>query len=123
MTEYIVHAGSRTVLAASECHYVYQDGYYDEEAILASTAHPQSVWVLHISHRHGDDVTLHASFESAWRSVVDFAAMYWDRDAAVNIGADEPVPFPEHDEQAVVDGYFDGNEYEFYEIEQHQVQA
>lgn len=121
MTAYVVHDGTGTVLAASECRYVYMDGEHDEDAVLASKDRYQAIWVVHISHRHGDDISIHASYEGAWRAVVDFAAMYWDDDAAVNIHGDVSVPFPEDDEQAVVDGYFDGNEHEFYEIEQRLV--
>lgn len=124
MTErcYIVHAGSQTVLAADECHYVYHDGEYDEEAILASKDRAQTVWVLHISHRHGDEITLHATYDSAWKELVEFAGNYWDDDAAVNRLENEPKPLPEKD-QEIVDGYFDGNEYEFYEIEKRLVRA
>lgn len=124
MTTYIVHDGSGTVLDVGECRYVYRpiDEEYDEDAILASEDNHQWVWVLHISHRHDDDISVHATFESAWRAVVDWCSMYWDHDAAINIHSDDPVPFPEEDEQAIINGYFDGNEYEFYEIEQRMVQ-
>ena len=72
------------------------------------------VHVVIYEHRHGMDVSAHASHAQAYAAVADIARTWWqeraDRAAAEDCSA--------LSDEEVVGAYFEGNEGEFYSIEE-----
>ena len=58
------------------------------------------VWLAHIEHRHGDDMTVHRSEQSAWNEVYEWVAAYWYSEDAVE--GDLPT-----DHQEAISAYFE----------------
>lgn len=78
-----------------------------------------TVWTLFIEHRHGFNLSVHDSEESADKAAISYCRAEWDdrcqRRWAREHG-DQPVP----DDQ-IVAFYFDVNEEEAHEIEKQDV--
>ena len=72
----------------------------------------REVFVVVYEHRHGMDVSAHASHGQAYAAVADIARAWWheraDRSAAEDCSA--------LSDEEVVDAYFTDNEGEFYTI-------
>lgn len=67
-----------------------------------------SVWIVHISHEHGDDCFAYSNPESARDGVWQFVRQWWEKN-----GPDEPMP-EDHDE--AISWYFDVNPEGYYAI-------
>ena len=74
------------------------------------------VWVLLIETKHGTDVTVHATEDSAYKEAANFAREWWERDHP-----EDPAPPIPDDDAEVVHSYFADNEFEFYSIDQYEV--
>lgn len=75
------------------------------------------VYVVIYEHRHGMDVSAHASHGQAYAAVAEIARTWWPE------RADRAVPedCSALSDQEVVDAYFEGHEGEFYWIEDAKV--
>jgi hypothetical protein len=77
----------------------------------------REVFVVIYEHRHGMDVSAHASHGQAYAAVAEIARTWWneraDRSAAGDCSA--------LSDEEVVDAYFTGNQGEFYAIEEAKV--
>jgi hypothetical protein len=92
---------------------------------LEATADPQvtpstepDLYVLAISHRHGDDITLHPSDEAARAALAQFAGQWWPEvEGRVSAPGDKPAPdMPPGDDDEVTRIYFDHQADESYAI-------
>ena len=80
----------------------------------AASERPGQAWVLHYSHRHGDDITLWAASDLAYAALGTIVREYWDE-----ITDDDGVPdSPDAltDDQAI-EMYFDRQDDESYSID------
>jgi len=73
----------------------------------------REVFVVVYEHRHGMDVSAHASHGQAYAAVADIARTWWHERADRSAAAE----FSSLSDEEVVDAYFTGNEGEFYTIE------
>ena len=76
------------------------------------------VYVLHVSTRHGENFSVHASAESAKKAQADYVRQYWDEVAGVidGEGVQVPAEAPEGDDDAIA-MYFDNHADESSTIE------
>ena len=70
-------------------------------------------------HKHGTDVSVHASDDDATAAFVHIALEYW-KDRADNSAPEDPRSESWTDQQ-ILDAYFDGNEEEFKETSTHHL--
>lgn len=80
--------------------------------------HPR-VWVLHISDRHGDDISLWRSHELAMAAVLQFVAAEWDEIVGYDFPDGRAVPeTPDFyaDPLVAIETYFQVQDDENYEI-------
>lgn len=73
----------------------------------------REVTVLVYDHKHGRDLSVHASHAAGYAAVVDIARTWW-RDRADPSAPDDHAALSD---EAVVDAYFEGHEREFYDLE------
>jgi hypothetical protein len=69
------------------------------------------VWVLSISHRHGEDISVHQTDKGANAALAAYCAEYWDE--CDQNGEDHDKP---DDIDDLITQYFDGTDNESYEI-------
>lgn len=89
---------SRTPTPSGRCPFEYQHDYSEPERLAAKRVH-----VVIYEHRHGQDVTVHATPEGAERRKVGLAREYWD-EVAGRDGCPETAP---EDDAEAVGLYFD----------------
>lgn len=77
-----------------------------------------TVYVLIIENNHGNDVTVHATEDSAFRTVAEYCREWWDHDHP----EDPAPPIPDNDRDVVI-SYYSGNEHEFYSIDEQKVRS
>jgi hypothetical protein len=63
------------------------------------------VWILAYTHRHGDDITVHRTQESAFIALSEICDEYWDE--AVERAEDPESITKPSDRQQKIDLYFD----------------
>ena len=73
----------------------------------------REVFVVIYEHRHGMDVSAHASHGQAYAAVAEIARTWWHERADRSAAAD----FSSLSDEEVVDAYFTDNKGEFYTIE------
>jgi hypothetical protein len=73
------------------------------------------VWVLVISHRHGDNMYVHETPEGAKASLVEYVHEWWGE--CSGRWGEEPEKMP-HDDEEAVQAYFDKVGDEYYSLEQ-----
>jgi hypothetical protein len=71
------------------------------------------VWSLHISHKHGDDVTVHASEDAANEALLGYVRDYWEQEDVPGVMPDE--------RDAAIRAYFDHVEGESADLKPHIV--
>ena len=71
------------------------------------------VWFLLINHRHGVDITIHATQDSAYAGLVQYCRDEWENEFA---DANPPATPPEDDDE-LIDQYFENVDDETYEID------
>jgi hypothetical protein len=76
------------------------------------------VWTCLITHKHGDDMTVHASQEQAQATAAEFARQFW-QDRADKEATEDPDALSNED---CIDAYFNGHTSEFLQIEQHSIE-
>lgn len=74
-----------------------------------------TVFILYISHRHGHDISAHASEEDARETLAGFVSDWWDE---IQYLMKEPVAFSDLQRDAAIDLYFDLREDEYFELTQ-----
>lgn len=73
------------------------------------------VWAAHLSHRHGDDFTVHTTYESARGWIVDYAREWWREMDHEAYGLPESCDGLSDDE--VVEHYFEHNDDESWNLD------
>ncbi len=77
---------------------------------------PGKVWVLHVSHRHGDNYGAFTSLEAARNALHAYVSDWWDDGLAEQYGALKKLS-----REAAIDAYFDAHgealDPEFYALE------
>lgn len=77
------------------------------------------VWVLFISHRHGEDVSLFATEELARKALIAWATDWWDTEVRDKWkGPEEVFGDPPEDDDKMVQAYFDVVEDEWYLLQE-----
>jgi hypothetical protein len=76
----------------------------------------ESVWVLVISHRHGNDITVHRTKEEADGALYLYCVQWWDEYMVNANGSVKKMP---KNPDVVVERYFEAAEGESYECEEH----
>jgi hypothetical protein len=72
---------------------------------------PKPIYVVHISHKYGDDLSTFDTHEAARASVAEYARQWWEKEGV-------PGPAPD-DDDAAISAYFEhANGWESYTIEQ-----
>ncbi len=79
----------------------------------------QKVWVLHITHKHGEDITVYSSFDLALSAAAEFAEEWWG-----DVWNETNTTKKPKDKQEMVDLYFDKmQDSEWYSIEESVVNS
>lgn len=60
----------------------------------------QTIWITHISHKHGDTYFANATPEGANAAKIAWARKWWDREM-------RDAPMPDGDDDTVATAYFD----------------
>lgn len=74
------------------------------------------LWVLHISHKHGDSYWVFDDSDKAHSRLAEWARYWWDKDGPRDELA-QTVPMPEEDAE-VVEEYFNSQDNECWSIEE-----
>lgn len=82
----------------------------------------QTVWVLIVDHRHGTNISVHATHEHAVRSLGDYCAAEWDDGLTEQYGELESLA-----QVDLIEAYFDawgqGFDPEWYLLEERPIEA
>jgi len=77
----------------------------------------RQVHVLVYEHRHGMDLSAHASHEAAFAALAEIAREWWQERA----DREAPADCSTLSDEEVVEAYFEGHENEFYTLEAKEV--
>lgn len=75
-----------------------------------------TVWVLTIDHRHGQDTWVHLTEDGARGTLVNYVCEWWSELTGRNAHADLPEQAPADDQEAI-NTYFEWVGDEYYNIE------
>jgi len=78
----------------------------------------RQVFVVIYEHRHGMDVSAHASHAEAYAAVAGIARTWWKDDRADRSAVEDCSVLSDEE---VVEAYFEGNEREFYTLSESKV--
>ena len=75
-----------------------------------------TIWITHISHKHGDDLYASTTPEAADKVVRDYADEWWDQEIDVSHSKPE-------DPIQMVEEYFEAMDDESYQIQEAQIEV
>lgn len=82
----------------------------------------QTVWVLIVDHRHGTNISVHATYEHAMRALGDYCAAEWDEGLTEQYGQQASLS-----QEDLIESYFDawgqGFDPEWYLLEERPIEA
>lgn len=72
---------------------------------------PLEVQALVVTHRHGEDLTLHATVEGAMENLREYVGTWWSEAVGRSVGSSDPLPEDMPDDlHEAIEAYFSAME-------------
>ena len=79
---------------------------------MQGSSFPETVVLVAVSHRHGENLSAHATSVGTWRELAAYAREWWHE-----VADDLSLPSPPQDNEEAVKAYFGAHECEHYTLE------